>query len=114
MLLLSKQEYKNYLAKNYETINKELWNYYSFYIKIQIINWEVILSKKSNNDNDIFDYNEYEDSIELIDHYLKKYHNVFLVTDSRKQYLLDTIKRIWDIENSEKLLIETIQKWYIN
>ena len=113
-MLLKKIDYKKFIMNNHIKLNKILKEKLNFYIEIKIINNEILLTKKSIDGIEVFTYDEYENSIEYIDWYLKTFIYTFLFTESRNIYLLDIIKRIWNVEKSENILIESIQKWYLN
>lgn len=105
--------YKKYIVDYIDILNNILEKNYNFHIKILFIEWEILLQKKWLTDDNIYTYRENEDSIKLIDKYLEKYVNFFLFSKSRHLYLIDIIKRIWDVDKAENLLIESIKKWYI-
>ena len=114
MALLTKTEYKKYLVEHMDVVNEIFAKNYTITIYIRVNeNWEILLTK-TWSDGVLYTYDEYETSIEFIDYYLRKYVNFFLFSSKRQAYLLDTIKRIGDIEKAENILKDTIRKWYID
>lgn len=114
MALLYRKEYKQRIRENLDYINEVLSKNYSFTIYITIDESGDFLLTKTWSDGILYTYDEVEESLQFIDNYLKKHINFFLFTEKRQAYLLDTIKRIWDVDKSENILKETISKGYIN
>lgn len=113
-MLLYPSEYKKYIKNHYDIINDIFKRNYRFDMYVSFWEkWEVLLTK-TGSDGNLYTYDEIEDSLSFIDNYVRKHVNFFLFTDQRHKYLLDTIKRLGDIEKSERLLQETIRKWYLN
>lgn len=115
MALLYRTQYKQHILDHVDIINSLLKKNYSYPIYITISkSWELLFSKMFKDDGIIYTYDEVESSIQFIDEHMKKYINFYLFTNKRQEYLLDTIKRIWDVSKAENILWETIKKWYIN
>lgn len=114
MALFTKSKYKKYLLDHEDIINRLFEKHYPGKVmKISQGEDGMLLFTKTWSDGGIYTYDEIEDSIEFVDNYLKRYINFYLFTDKRHAYLLDIIKRVWSVDEAEKLLIETIQKGYI-
>lgn len=113
MALFYKKEYRKYIIDHIDILNKRLKENYDFTIYIHLSDkWEILLTK-TWTDGVLYTYDELETSITFIDYYTKKFSNVFLFTEKRQNYLLDIIKRIWEMDKAENLLSETIRKGYI-
>ena len=114
-MLLNIHKYKAFIKQNIDSLNKLLYEKYwgVFFIK-NSFNDGLCIIKKSIDCKDFFTYNEdCDNSIELIDGILKMYVDKLLLIELRNKYLLDTIKRIWNIKKAEEIVIESIRKWYL-
>ena len=115
MALLYRTQYKKYIVDHVDIINDLFKKNYSFPIYITVSDsGEVLFSKMFKDDGIVYTYDEVETSIQFIDDHIKPYINFYLFSQLRQNYLLDTIKRIWDVSKAEDILSETIKKWYIN
>ena len=45
---------------------------------------------------------------------MKEHIEEILLINLRNKYLLDTIKRIWNIKKAEEIVISSVKKWYLN
>lgn len=109
-MLLYYEDYKKYIINNYDIINEILKKNYNYFIKVEIREGIVFLVKKWIKNQEIYEYDEYDSSLEYIDRYIKKYINFFLFSHNRQRFLLDTVKKVWGLKKAENIVIETIQK----
>jgi hypothetical protein len=78
-------------------------------------NWEILYHNFTHGKIQVWvTYNEGENSVEYLDHWLYDFIDTLLLTHQRKQYFLDLVKRNNDLEKSEKILLDCIRKKLID